>query len=155
MAMVTRTILADGAIELSSPEARLRITRLKPGVILLTQLGNDDDVTRASFPEFEQEILRGGSLTVFADVRGIRRMSSEVRDFSLSWGRRHRDQIHHATILVGSKIVDMAMSILAMLLGGGLIKVVSDVQTFEELLRKASPEFGSLPVLEPPPISRP
>jgi hypothetical protein len=152
--MVTRVLLPDGSVELSAPEARLRITRLKPGVILLTQLGNDDDVTRAAFPEFEQEILRAGPLTVFADVRGIRRMSSDVRDFSLSWGRRHRDDVRHATILVGSKIVDMAMSILAMLLGGGLIKVVSDKPTFEDFIRKTCPEFKVLPDI-PPPAGRP
>src|SRR5690348_9066369 len=104
-------------------------------------------MTRAAFPEFEQEILQAGPLTVFADVRGIRRMSSEVRDFSLSWGRRHRDDIRNATILVGSKIVDMAMSILAMLLGGGLIKVVSDPAAFLELIRKVDPQFAALPEL--------
>jgi hypothetical protein len=149
--MVARTVLPDGSVELSAPEARLRLTRLKPGVILLTQLGNDDDMTRAVFPEFSNEIKRHGPLTVFADVRGIRRMSSEIRDFSLSWGRQNRDEIEGATILVGSKIVDMAMSILAMLLGGGLIKVMSDVPTFEELIRKVSPAFARLPVLPAPP----
>jgi hypothetical protein len=148
--MVTRTLLPDGSVELSAPGARLRVTRLKPGVVLLTQVGNDDDVTRASFVEFEQEIVRSRRLTVFADVRGIRRMSPEVRDFSLSWGRRHRDDVRHATILVGSKVVDMAMSILAMLLGGGLITVVSDPLTFEELVRKKCPDFQGLPEIPPP-----
>lgn len=149
--MVTRTKLADGSIELSAPGALLRLTRLRPGVVLLVQLGNDDDMTRAVFTDFEEEIRNAGSLTVFADVRHIRRMSPELRDFSLSWGRRNRSEIRLATILVGSKIVDMAMSILAMLLGGGLIKIVSDARLFEELVRKKVPEFGGLPSLTAPP----
>lgn len=145
--MVTRTTLADGSIELGAPDARLRLTRLRPGIVLLVQLGNDDDMTRALLGEFEEEIKRAGSLTVFADVRHIRRMSPEVRDYTLSWGRRNRSEVELATILVGSKLVGMAMSILAMLLGGGLIKIVSDVRTFEELVRRKVPEFGGLPAL--------
>lgn len=149
--MVTRTTLADGSIELGAPDASLRLTRLRPGVLLLVQVGNDDDMTRAAFSDFEEEIRRAGRITVFADVRGIRRMTPELRDFALSWGRRNRDEIDRATILVGSKIVDMAISILAMLLGGGLIKIVSDVQTFEDLVRKKVPGFAGLQPSAPAP----
>jgi hypothetical protein len=143
--MVNRMTAADGSIEFVGPTARLGMARLRPGVILLTQVGDDEAVTRAMAGEIEEEIQRSGSLTMFADIRGVLHMSPEVRDFSLSWGRRHRSDIKLATILVGSKVVAMAMSLLAMVLGGGLIKIVSDVRTFEELVRDKVPEFGGLP----------
>jgi hypothetical protein len=143
--MVTRTIGANGSIELVASGARTRITRLRPGIVLLTQIGDDEAMTRATAEELEQEIQRSGRLTIFVDVRGVPHMSSGVRDFSLSWGRLHRPEVERATILVGSKVVGITMSLLAMVLGGGLIKVVSDARTFEELVRDKVPEFGVLP----------
>jgi hypothetical protein len=142
--MVTRTIGTNGSIELAAHDARASVTRLRPGIVLLTHIGDDEAVTRAVAGELEREIQYSGRLTIFVDVRGIPHMGSGVRDFCLSWGRLHRSEVELATILVGSKLVGITMSLLAMVLGGGLIKVVSDVHTFEELVRKQVPEFVGL-----------
>jgi hypothetical protein len=129
----------------------MRVIPLAPGVLLLTQVGSSDAVTLASFDELTDEIRRAGSLTVFADARATKRMSSELRDAAVTWATEHRSRLRTTTVLVGSKLMDMALSVLAMLVGGGLIKIVSELTSFENRIRQHAPNFPGLPVLETPP----
>ena len=149
--MVTRRIRADGSVELIAPGARALITRLAPGVLLLLQNGQNDEVTLSLFGELTAEIRQAGSLTVFADARTTKRLAPEVRDKALAWAKEHRPHLRTTTVLVASKLMDMALSVLAMLIGGGLIKIVSTLPDFENRIRAHAPNFQRLPELEPPP----
>ena len=131
----------------------MRVIPLAPGVLLLTQVGHSDAVTLASFNELTAEIYRAGSLTVFADARWTKRMSSELRDAAVTWATAHRSSLRTTTVLVGSKLMDMALSVLAMLVGGGLLKIVSELASFENRIRQHAPSFGGLPELDPPPLA--
>jgi hypothetical protein len=126
----------------------MRITRLKLGVLLVSQVGQNDDIVLALFDELETELGRAGTLMVFADARVQKRMSPAVRDAAVKWGQKHRAQVGGSVILVSSKLMDMALSILAMLLGGGMMKVVSNEAEFERLIREKAPDFRGLPRLE-------
>jgi len=46
---------------------------------------------------------------------------------------------------VGSKILEMALSIITMLVGGGVLKVHSRPQTFLDLIKKTYPKLSELP----------
>ncbi|HVR18369.1 MAG TPA: hypothetical protein VMS65_01690 [Polyangiaceae bacterium] len=129
----------------------MRIVPLARGVVLLTQVGNNDAVTLASFGELTAEIRRAGSLTVFADARWTKRMSPELRDTAVKWAAEHRSSLRTTTVLVASKLMDMALSVLAMLVGGGLVKTVSEPTEFERRIRQHAPNFSGLPELEAPP----
>ena len=131
----------------------MRVVPLARGVVLLTQVGNSDAVTLASFNELTAEIRRAGSLTVFADARWTKRMSSELRDTAMKWAAEHRSSLRTTTVLVASKLMEMALSVLAMLVGGGLVKTVSEVTVFERLIRQHAPNFSGLPELEAPPLA--
>ena len=131
----------------------MRIAPLARGVVLLTQVGNSDAVTLASFEELTAEMRRAGSLTVFADARWTKRMSPEIRDAAVKWATEHRSSLRTTTVLVGSKLMDMALSVLAMLIGGGLVKAVSEPTEFERRIRVHAPNFAGLPELEAPPLA--
>ena len=129
----------------------MRLIPLARGVVLLVQVGNSDAVTLASFEELTAEMRRAGSLTVFADARGTKRMSPEIRDAAVKWANENRSSLRTTTVLVGSKLMEMAMSVLAMLVGGGLMKTVSELSEFERRIRQHAPNFSGLPELEAPP----
>jgi len=48
-------------------------------------------------------------------------------------------------MLVRSRIMDMARSVLGMVVGGGMIKAHSDVGQFEALISEQVPRFRHLP----------
>jgi len=50
-------------------------------------------------------------------------------------------------VLVRSKLVEMAMSIVAMLVGGGILKLYSSPPAFLAVVREAAPNFLELPVV--------
>ena len=95
--MVTRRVRADGSVELIAPGARALITRLSPGVLLLLQNGQNDEVTLSLFGELSAEIRQAGSLTVFADARTTKRMPPEVRDKAIAWAKEHRPHLRTTT----------------------------------------------------------
>lgn len=151
--MITRRVNQDGSVDLSAPGARALVIRLAPGVVFLSQAGQNDSVTLALFDELTTEIRRSGSLRVFADARGMKRMTAEVREKSLAWAKEHRAHLGSAMVLVESKLMDMALSVLAMLIGGGLLKSVSVLADFEAKVREHAPHLKRLPELEPPPAA--
>jgi hypothetical protein len=106
------------------------------------------------FDELAAEIRRSGSLSVFADARAMKRMSSEVREKALAWAKEHRAHLRSATVLVESKLMDMALSVLGMLIGGGLLKSVTVLADFEAKVLEHAPHLKRLPELEPPPAAR-
>jgi hypothetical protein len=50
-------------------------------------------------------------------------------------------------VLVGSKLLEMAMSIVGMLVGGGILKVYSQPRAFLDIVRGAAPDLVELPSL--------
>ena len=152
--MITRRVKQAGSVDLSAPGARALVVRLAPGIVFLVQAGQNDTVTLALFDELAAEIRRSGSLSVFADARAMKRMSTEVREQALAWAKEHRSHLRSATVLVESKLMDMALSVLGMLIGGGLLKSVTVLADFEAKLREHVPHLQRLPELEPLPAAR-
>lgn len=147
-----REVQPDGSVLLHGRNIRLRIRVLKPGFLLITAKGNvngpeDAAAEAALLREFELELERSGMLTIFADLRESARMSAESREIFVAWMRKHQGRINTAHILVHSKLMEMAVSIVGMLAGDGVIKTYSRAQSFLEILRQTAPKQTDLPTI--------
>jgi hypothetical protein len=99
--------------------------------------------------ELDAELTRAGTLTLFADLRDSPRMPAKSREKIAVWMRRHQARLGPSHALVGSKLLEMALSIITMLVGGGLLKVYSRPQAFLDLIKNVSPKIAALPRVPP------
>jgi hypothetical protein len=148
-----REVQPDGSVLITGRNVRFRVTVLKPGFMLMVAKGGSNGPEDAAaelvlLREFELELERSGMLTVFADLRESTRMGGETRDQTVAWMRKYQGRINASHVLVRSKLVEMAMSIVAMLVGGGIIKMYSRPQAFLDLLRQVAPKIVKLPTLD-------
>jgi hypothetical protein len=148
-----RRIRPDGVVLLVGTTIQFRVAVLNPGVILLTGGGSrsaspeDAQAELAMLKELDSELQRASSLTVFADLREMPRMSAQSRDVATTWMRDNRPKIKASHVLVRSKLVEMAMSIVGMVVGGGILKLYSRPDVFLGLIRASAPQLTALPTL--------
>ena len=141
---------ADGSLVFLGAALRIRLVTLKPGFVLVTADGEalgerDGQAELALTTELDRELERAGTLTVFADLRQSPRMPAKSRDMIARWTRRHQARLNASHVLVHSKFMELAMSIVAMLVGGGMVKVYSKPDVFLNLVRKVAPRLTELP----------
>jgi hypothetical protein len=151
----TRQVQPDGAVLFCGTNLRVRVAVLKPGCVLATASGEviDAEDARAEdglLAELDGELERAGTLMFFADLRGSPRMPAGSRAKVALWIRRHQARLGACHVLVGSKVLEMALSIIMMLVGGGLFEVHSRPQPFLDLLKKAAPKLSELPRVPAP-----
>ena len=154
-----RQVQPDGSVLFCGTSLRVRIMVLKPGCVLATasgEVGDAQDVSAedAMLLELDRELERAGTLMLFADLRDSTRMPSKSREKIARWMRRHQARLLPSHVLVSSKLLDMALSVIAMLVGGGLLTTHSRPQSFLELVKKACPKLGELPRLPAEPVTR-
>lgn len=147
-----REVLPDGSVLLTGRNVRFRVLVLKPGFLLMIAKGGangpeDKAAEIALLREFDIELERSGMLTMFVDLREATRMGGESSDIAVGWMRERQSRFNASHVLVRSKLMEMAISIVAMLVGGGIIKVYSRPQVFLELLRQTAPKITKLPTL--------
>ena len=145
-----RQVQPDGSVLFCGPNLRVRVAVLKPGVVLATAHGEviDDEDVRAEAAlllECDRELERAGSFMIFADLRESPRMPSASRERVAQWTRRHQARLLPSHMLVRSKLLEMALSIITMLVGSGLFKVHTNPQTFLALVKKVAPKLNELP----------
>ncbi len=145
-----RRVQPDGAVLFCGTHLRVRVTVLKPGVVLASARGevvdaSDESAETALLAEFDRELERAGSLTLFADLRESQRMPAASRERIAKWTRRHQARLLPSHVLVRSKLIDMALSIITMLVGSGLFKVYTNPQAFLALLKKVAPTLAEIP----------
>ena len=151
-----REVLPDGSVLLMGRNIRFRVTVLKPGFVSMIAKGGahgPEDVVaeRAMLRELELELERSGMLTTFIDLREAMGMGSDSRDTIVAWMRKHQKRMNASHVLVRSKLMEMAATLVAMLVGGGIIRVYSRPETFLDLLRQTSPKITKLPSISSPP----
>jgi len=150
-----RRVQADGAVLFCSTHLCVRVAVLKPGIVLVSAHGEviDHEDVRAEaalLAELDHELERAGTFTMFADLRGSPRMPSASRERVAQWARRHQGRLLPSHVLVRSKLLDMALSIITMLVGSGLFKVHTNAQTFLALVKTAAPKLMALPQVPAP-----
>lgn len=149
-----RQVQPDGAVLFCGTSLRVRLALLKPGCILITASGEVIDykdviAEDGALAELDAELERAGTLMLFADLRDSPRMPAKSREKVARWMRRHQARLLPSHALVGSKLLEMALSIITMLVGGGLLKVHSRPQAFLDLVKQTSPKTSALPRIPP------
>jgi hypothetical protein len=147
-----RRIQADGSVLLHGPNLRVRVAVLKAGVVLATAHGEvldekDVRVEAAVLAELESEIDRAGTLTLFADLRQSPRVPSLSREKIAEWTRRHRARLLPSHVLVRSKLMEMAVSIVSMLIGQTVFEVYTRPAAFLASIKKVAPMLTELPTV--------
>lgn len=147
-----RRAQADGSVLLNGPNLRVRIAVLEPGVVLASAQGEvlddkDRAVEAAALAELESEMNRAGKLTLFADLRRSPRVPAPSREEIAAWTKRNRARLLPSHVLVQSKLMEMAVSILRMLIGQEVFEVHTRPSAFLASLRKVSPKLSELPTV--------
>lgn len=141
---------ADGSVLLVGPHLRVRLMVLKPGVVLASAQGevvgpHDVNAESAVLAELERELERAGTLTLFADLRQSPRVPAASRDTLAQWVRRHQTRLLPSHVLVQSKLLEMAMSLITMLVGRDLLQIHTRPQAFLALVKAVAPNLSKLP----------
>ena len=148
-----RHVLPDGAVLITGAGIRFRTEVLKPGLVLITASGGrtrsdyDGPAESALLHELDLELLRSGELTIFADVRDASRMEASARELAIAWIRDNRSHLKASHVLVRSKLLEMAVSIIGMLVGGDFVTLYSQPKAFLELVRGLAPSVIELPTV--------
>jgi len=140
----------DGSVLFVGPNLRVRVAVLKPGVVLASACGEvvgaqDANTEAELLAELDRELERAGTLTLFADLRQSPRLPAASRDKLAQWARRHDGRIHPSHILVQSKLIEMAMSLITMLVGRDVFEIHTRPQAFLALVKKVAPKLNELP----------
>lgn len=143
--MVQRTTLAGGTVVLKGDRNLVTIIHLAPGVLFLQPVGpGTPEVDRLIFDELDRAIETFGQIELFADSRGQARISRETRDFAGEWAKKRKDKVK-AHLLVNSKLIEMALSVISMV-SGNTISMYSTSERFISTIQKRVPSFR-LPAL--------
>jgi hypothetical protein len=147
---VDRASISDGGVRITGPGHIALVTRLKPGWLLVTERGAQTPATRAALiREVESEMKVAAPVTIYVDIRNANRMDAEGRDAWGQFGKRRRGDVRKVIVLVRSKLVEMAFSVMGMFVGGGVIRVVAREDELLAEIRRDVPSFKTLPVFPP------
>jgi len=140
-----RSVLADGSLCFRTSKFTQVMTRLAPGRMLVTGIGyNDGRCAPLITEEMTRSVSAEGNLIAFVDLSAETGQSSDAREWWAEWAKSHRAELECTHMLVRSRMIDMAISVLGMLIGGG-IKAHSEQATFEAAIAAAVPGFRQLP----------
>jgi hypothetical protein len=140
-----RETLKDGTVLYLGRSGCAVFQRLAKGVLLITPVGEFDTLSpEHTMREFENEMEAAGSLSLYINLLERKTAASTTRKAWSEWARKNRDRIR-SHVLVRSKIVDMAISVIAMLAGGMPVRSYSNVAEFEASIAREVPGFRKLP----------
>jgi hypothetical protein len=145
--VTTKSVLADGSLCFRTRKFTQIVTRLAPGALLVSGIGyNSGECAPLITAELTRVIATGAKLSPFVNLAEQTGQASAAREWWAEWVQQNRAQLGTAHILVRSRIMDMAISVLAMVVGGGMIKAHSNVAEFEAVIAAQVPGFRRLPL---------
>lgn len=138
---------ADGMKVFSSGGFREGYVRITKGVGLLLPHGTETaQVRRAVMQALDRDFPADQPLHLFNDLRGISRIANDSREEWGVWTKRRRSELVNTPILVNSKLIEMALSVMNMVMRGGMHSYSSE-SAFIEAIAKHSPSFRKLPTV--------
>lgn len=119
---------------------------LAPGILFMQTVGTSSfEIDKLVFDEIDRNLLERDKIILFGDTRGQTRLGRETRDFAGEWSKKHGNKVE-SHLLVSSRFVEMALSIIAMV-SGNSIKMYSTEERFVKAIQKVVPSFRGLAAL--------
>jgi hypothetical protein len=119
--------------------AELIVRRLRPGSLLVKIVGYDrGELGDRPFEEIYNEIKHFKTIDLYVDLADSFGAATPVREAWTEWFRANQAHLRRVSVLVGSKFVEMAVT-LAKLFSrtGDLIQLYSSRAAFEEIVGRA------------------
>jgi hypothetical protein len=149
--LVQRTAF-DGSNLLTDGRSAARVERLKAGIILITVAGKGSvTIDKAILEVVEKEMNEHGNVKFFCDLRGVSRMASGTKEWAVPWGKEHKGR-YEGNILVGSRIVEMTLTVITLLVGAPL-RIHFSEEILVKALKAEVPGFHRLPKLDVPGVT--
>lgn len=124
------------------------ITILKPGHVLITLAGyNDGELGETYLKVLDQQIAETGFLYCYMDTREQTGISAEERDRLARWAQQQGEKYRAGHLLFKSRLLELAVA-LVNLVTRGSVKTYSNVEAFEEAIRREVPGFIKLPAFD-------
>jgi len=153
-AVTRRSTLADGSLCFRTSKFTQVVTPLALGCVLVTGVGyNSGECAPLITAELARAIPAGGKLSTFVDLSGQTGQASIAREWWADWVKQNRAQLETTHMLVRSRMMDMAISVLVMIIGSEMVRTHSNSATFQRAISerlsgfKALPTFPDLPPL--------
>jgi hypothetical protein len=147
--MGTAERLGDGALRWRGAACMYVVSRLRPGALHLSVLGDDaGELGGAAFAELEREQERFGlPLRLYVDTRRATPPAGAVRDSWAHWLRARRPLLGEVHILAPDVVLGLTVRVARELSGtGGLVKVSADPDAFAARVDEIAP--GSAAVVQ-------
>ena len=146
-AVTRRSVLADGSLCFRISKFTQVVTSLAPGSVLVTSLGyNSGQCAPLVTAELSRAIPAGGKLSAFVNLSGQSGQASVAREWWGDWAKQNRSQLMATHMFVRSRMMDMAISVLVMIIGSEMIRTHSTQSTFEAAIAERVNGFRHLPV---------
>jgi hypothetical protein len=143
---MARKVHSDGTVLIWGLSGAVVVSRLAPGVLYVIGLRNfDGPFEDGPMRDFDRELAAHGSLYLFLDVRNVERGSRRGRDPWKEWATQNRARLRSA-LLVESRMLNMAISVIAMLTGN-TTHSFSDEAGFLAELGRTVPGVRALPTV--------
>ena len=134
-----REVLPDGSVRMKSGESALAFARPTSSVLVVTIFGYDKgQFGTAPFDEIGSVLRVAAPVHLFVDARNAVGATVRVSEDWTSFLSRHRAELEHVHVLVGSKMVELTVAIARHLSRTDrLIQIYSDPAVFETQLDTA------------------
>ena len=134
-----REVLPDGSVRMKSGESALAFARPTSSVLVVTITGYDKgQFGTAPFDEIGSVLRVAAPVHLFVDARNAVGATVRVSEDWTSFLSRHRTELAHVHVLVGSKMVELTVAIARHLSRTDrLIQIYSDPAVFETQLDAA------------------
>jgi hypothetical protein len=122
----------------------LLLQRPSPGVLIGAISGYDDgEIADHFIREVDDELASAGRLRLFADLRAQVGIDVKARERGTEWLRDHQHQDLMSEVLVGSKVMSMALGVMRIFSNAG-DKVVThcDPWEFEQSILRVVPNYA-------------
>lgn len=145
-AVTRRSVLADGSQCLRVSKFTQVISPLAPGSILVTGIGyNSGECAPLVTAELSRAIPAGGRLSAFVNLSEQTGQASIAREWWADWAKSNRPQLTTTHMFIRSKMMDMAISVLVMIIGSEMVRTHSSRTAFEAAIAERVQGFRGLP----------
>jgi|GEM_PF-1532523 len=145
-AVTRRSVLADGSQCFQTSKFTQVVSQLGPGSMLVTGIGyNSGECAPLVTAELTRAIPARGQLSAFVNLSEQTGQASIAREWWADWAKQNRSQLGTTHMFVRSRMMDMAISVLVMIIGSEMIRTHSTRTTFEAAIAERVHGFRALP----------